>query len=223
MKDQRVVASSKLPGPNSKYSGDKKQFITSVHDALHASKICSYAQGMGLIRAGSDEYKWGIDLKEMARIWKGGCIIRATLLDAIMQAYEKQPNLPNLLLDERGLDRRRVRTTMYWRHGQAEVVLHPSTFEGFGLPMLEGMAVGTPFLSTEVGAAEDLAVDPRQVLPPDPAAWLEALDVLRRERPDWGALSRERAAQFSWASSAEALLQATEENRARPRSARRAQ
>src|SRR4051812_6529180 len=99
MKDQRVAASSKLPGPNSKYSGDKKQFITAVHDALHASKICSYAQGMGLIRAGSDEYKWGIDLKEMARIWKGGCIIRATLLDTIMQAYEKQPNLPNLLLD----------------------------------------------------------------------------------------------------------------------------
>src|SRR3954471_11691176 len=99
MKDQRVAASPKLPGPNSKYSGDKKQFITAVHDALHASKICSYAQGMGLIRAGSDEYKWGIDLKEMARIWKGGCIIRATLLDAIMQAYEKQPNLPNLLLD----------------------------------------------------------------------------------------------------------------------------
>src|SRR5437764_1983101 len=99
MKDQRVAASSKLPGPNSKYSGDKKQFITAVHDALHASKICSYAQGMGLIRAGSDEYKWGIDLKEMARIWKGGCIIRATLLDTIMQAYEKQPSLPNLLLD----------------------------------------------------------------------------------------------------------------------------
>src|SRR5438105_3648116 len=100
LKDQRVAASSQLKGPaNAKYSGDKKQFISAVHDALHASKICSYAQGMGLIRAGSDEYKWGIDLKEMARIWKGGCIIRATLLDTIMQAYEKQPALPNLLLD----------------------------------------------------------------------------------------------------------------------------
>ncbi len=99
MKDQRVAAASKLPGPTSKFSGDKKQFITAIHDALHASKICSYAQGMGLIRAGSDEWKWNIDLKEMARIWKGGCIIRATLLDTIMQAYEKQPNLPNLLLD----------------------------------------------------------------------------------------------------------------------------
>jgi 6-phosphogluconate dehydrogenase len=99
MKDQRVTASSRLKGPGGKYSGDKKQFISAVHDALHASKICSYAQGMGLIRAGSDEYKWGIDLKEMARIWKGGCIIRAVLLDTIMQAYEKQPNLPNLLLD----------------------------------------------------------------------------------------------------------------------------
>src|SRR3954454_6043191 len=98
MKDQRVAASAKLPGPTGKYSGDKKQFITAVHDALHASKICSYAQGMGLIRAGSVEYKWNINLKEMARIWKAGCIIRAALLDTIMQAYEKAPDLANLLL-----------------------------------------------------------------------------------------------------------------------------
>src|SRR5207245_2469536 len=73
MKEQRVAASKLIKGPaNSKYTGDKKELISAVHDALYASKICSYAQGMGLIRAGSDEYKWGINLKEMARIWKGG-------------------------------------------------------------------------------------------------------------------------------------------------------
>jgi 6-phosphogluconate dehydrogenase len=99
MKDQRVAASKVISGPpNTKYTGDKQELISAVHDALYASKICSYAQGMGLIRAGSDEYKWGIDLKEMARIWKGGCIIRAKLLDTIMQAYDKNPALPNLLL-----------------------------------------------------------------------------------------------------------------------------
>jgi 6-phosphogluconate dehydrogenase len=105
MKDQRIEASKLLKGPGSngstpaRYNGDKKEFIATVHDALYASKICSYAQGMGLIRAGSDEFKWNINLKEMARIWKGGCIIRAALLDDIMRAYERQPNLPNLLLD----------------------------------------------------------------------------------------------------------------------------
>ncbi|MCU1286102.1 MAG: 6-phosphogluconate dehydrogenase (decarboxylating) [Acidobacteriales bacterium] len=99
MKEQRIAASKVLSGPaNTKYTGDKKELIQSVHDALYASKICSYAQGMGLIRAGSDEYKWNINLKEMARIWKAGCIIRAALLDTIMQAYEKTPDLANLLL-----------------------------------------------------------------------------------------------------------------------------
>jgi 6-phosphogluconate dehydrogenase len=104
MKEQRVAASKVINGPaNTRYPGDKKELISCVHDALYASKICSYAQGMGLIRAGSDEYKWGINLKEMARIWKGGCIIRAKLLDTIMQAYDKTPDLPNLLLaDEFG-------------------------------------------------------------------------------------------------------------------------
>jgi 6-phosphogluconate dehydrogenase len=71
-----------------------------VHDALLAAKICSYAQGLHLISAGSEKYEWGISLKETARIWKGGCIIRARLLDSIMRAYERSTSLPNLLLDE---------------------------------------------------------------------------------------------------------------------------
>src|SRR4029078_1244347 len=77
-----------------------KQFIADVHDALYASKICSYAQGMALIQAGSAEWKWNIDMRERARSWKAGCIIRARFLDSIMQAYERKRDLPNLLLDD---------------------------------------------------------------------------------------------------------------------------
>src|ERR1035441_7918012 len=100
MKDERVIASRLIKSSaNASYSGDKKELIQAVHDALYASKICSYAQGMSLIRAGSDEWKWDVNLREMARIWKGGCIIRARFLDTIMRAFERQPDLPNLLLD----------------------------------------------------------------------------------------------------------------------------
>jgi 6-phosphogluconate dehydrogenase len=100
MKDERVIAAKQYGRNESKrYSGDKKLFIEAVKNALYAAKICSYAQGMSLIRAGSDEYKWGINLREMARIWKAGCIIRAKLLDAIMQAFDRSPDLSNLLLD----------------------------------------------------------------------------------------------------------------------------
>jgi 6-phosphogluconate dehydrogenase len=100
LKDERVKASKKVRGPRTKlYRGDRQKLIQAVHDALYASKVCSYAQGMALIAAGSVEYKWKIDLKEMARIWKGGCIIRARFLDTIMQAYERKKSLSNLLLD----------------------------------------------------------------------------------------------------------------------------
>jgi 6-phosphogluconate dehydrogenase len=100
MKDERVIASGKIKGPSVVKPGDRKQFINDVHDALYAAKICSYAQGMALIQAGSAEWKWNIDMREMARIWKAGCIIRAKFLDSIMQAYERNRALPNLLLDD---------------------------------------------------------------------------------------------------------------------------
>ncbi|MDT5061409.1 MAG: 6-phosphogluconate dehydrogenase [Acidobacteriota bacterium] len=100
-KEERVAASKAIDGPQvSSWSGEKQSLIDAVHDALYASKICSYAQGFSLIRAGSDEWKWDINLSEMARIWKGGCIIRARFLDPIKQAYIREPNLKNLLLDE---------------------------------------------------------------------------------------------------------------------------
>jgi 6-phosphogluconate dehydrogenase len=101
MKDERVSASKVLAGPSEKPNvTDRKQFISDVHDALYVSKICSYAQGMALIEAGSREWNWSIDMREMARIWKAGCIIRARFLDSIMRAYERKADLPNLLLDD---------------------------------------------------------------------------------------------------------------------------
>jgi 6-phosphogluconate dehydrogenase len=80
---------------------DRDELVVSVEEALYASKICSYAQGMQLIRAGAEEYKWGTDLAEMARIWKGGCIIRARFLDDIFAAYRREPTLQSLLFDEK--------------------------------------------------------------------------------------------------------------------------
>jgi 6-phosphogluconate dehydrogenase len=99
-KDERVEAGRQIGGPaGGGFAGDRGEMIQAIHDALYASKICSYAQGMNLIRAGSDNWKWGVDLGETARIWKGGCIIRARFLGSISDAYRRRADLPNLLLD----------------------------------------------------------------------------------------------------------------------------
>src|ERR1041384_915507 len=101
LKAERVVASKKIRGPRTHRSRvEKQKLIHAVHDALYASKICSYAQGLNLIRQGSEQYHWDVNLSEMARIWKGGCIIRARFLNSIMDAYNRDPNLRNLLLDD---------------------------------------------------------------------------------------------------------------------------
>src|SRR5439155_3169520 len=101
LKTERVAASRVLASRiDTGYTGDKRQMIDALESALYASKICSYAQGMALIRAGSQNYKWNINLAECARIWKGGCIIRAQMLDRIKQAFQRQPDMPNLLLDQ---------------------------------------------------------------------------------------------------------------------------
>jgi 6-phosphogluconate dehydrogenase len=101
-KEDRVRASRVLPGPAAPPSppADRRAFVDAVRDALYASKICSYAQGLVLMKVASDEYRWDLDLGEIARIWKGGCIIRAQFLDLIQQAYRRRPALSNLLLDD---------------------------------------------------------------------------------------------------------------------------
>jgi 6-phosphogluconate dehydrogenase len=101
MKDERLRAAKVLQGPPADASpADTAELIRQVHGALYAAKIAAYAQGMALIAAGSRKYDWAVNLREMARIWKGGCIIRARFLDTIMQAYEHNAQLDNLLLDE---------------------------------------------------------------------------------------------------------------------------
>src|SRR5213596_536898 len=100
-KDERVAASKILPQPKpKKFSGDRKQLIEAVRNALYASKIVSYAQGMELLGAASKQYDWNLNFGDIATIWRGGCIIRAKFLNRITEAYARDPKLHNLLLDQ---------------------------------------------------------------------------------------------------------------------------
>ena len=100
LKGERVRASSRLSSITAgRVTGDARALTAAVHDALRAAMVCSFAQGMSLLRVASGEYAWNVSLREIARIWKGGCIIRARLLDTFMHAFERAPDLPNLLLD----------------------------------------------------------------------------------------------------------------------------
>lgn len=101
IKDERVKASKILSGPETKpFEGDKKELVESIRKALYMSKICSYAQGFAQMRAASDEYGWDLSYGEIAMIFRGGCIIRAQFLQKIKDAYDKEPHLSNLLLDD---------------------------------------------------------------------------------------------------------------------------
>jgi len=99
LKAERVQASIVLPGPVSRLQGDRENIITAVRDALYAAKICSYAQGFALLSQASEEYQYNLNLSEIARIWRGGCIIQARFLEEIRTAFNKDPDLKNLLLD----------------------------------------------------------------------------------------------------------------------------
>jgi 6-phosphogluconate dehydrogenase len=97
-KSERQATSKALMGPTHTYTGDFDAFIQAIGDALYASKICSYAQGFALLRAASDEYEYDLNYGEIARIWRGGCIIRAKFLNDVTAAFKDQPDLPNLLM-----------------------------------------------------------------------------------------------------------------------------
>jgi 6-phosphogluconate dehydrogenase len=104
LKDERVKAARKLKGPNPKLSvakveAKKKAFINDIRDALYASKIISYAQGYMLMRAAAAEYKWKLNYGGIALMWRGGCIIRSRFLGKIKEAFDSNPKLANLLLD----------------------------------------------------------------------------------------------------------------------------
>jgi 6-phosphogluconate dehydrogenase len=97
-KAQRVHASTLLQGPPATLAVDRDTLVHQVHDALYASKVISYAQGLDLMRTMSDKKDWGLDLGAIAGIWRGGCIIRARFLNRITEAYRAEPGLTNLML-----------------------------------------------------------------------------------------------------------------------------
>jgi 6-phosphogluconate dehydrogenase len=100
LKSQRVAASKILKGPNPVFKGSREKLINAARDALYASKITSYAQGLGMLRLASDEYHYDLQPGTIAKIWRAGCIIRASLLGDIMKAFQRNPRLVNLLIDE---------------------------------------------------------------------------------------------------------------------------
>ena len=100
LKAERVKASQMLGGEMQKFSGDKEQLINLAEKALYVSKITSYAQGFALLKQASKEYEFGFNYADIARIWRAGCIIRASLLDDVASAFEAEPELSNLLLNE---------------------------------------------------------------------------------------------------------------------------
>lgn len=123
-KEERVAASKILPQPKPlKFSGDPKKLVEAVRNALYASKIVSYAQGMELLSAASHQYNWNLNFGDIATIWRGGCIIRAKFLNRIVEAYQRDPALHNLLLDPYFTDI--IKTTQdNWRIAVGTAVQH---------------------------------------------------------------------------------------------------
>jgi len=127
-KAERVAASGVIHGPEAAFQGDRAAMVAAVRDALYAAKICSYAQGMALLRAASVEHGYDLNYGELARIWRGGCIIRARLLEEIRAAYARNPGLTNLLLDPYFKDAVESR--------QAAMRTVVQTAVGLGIPVL---------------------------------------------------------------------------------------
>ncbi|MBN1917638.1 MAG: decarboxylating NADP(+)-dependent phosphogluconate dehydrogenase, partial [Verrucomicrobia bacterium] len=99
LKDERVAASKALAGPSTRFDGDKAAFVNDLRQALYASKIVSYAQGYQLMRAAAAEYRWNLNYGGIALMWRGGCIIRSVFLGKIKEAFDRNRELVNLLLD----------------------------------------------------------------------------------------------------------------------------
>jgi 6-phosphogluconate dehydrogenase len=98
-KAERLAASQALQGPSLVFGGDRERFLAKLKNALYAGMIVTYAQGLALLRKASETYGYGLDLETVARLWRGGCIIRAALLEDIRAAFRNRPDLANLLLD----------------------------------------------------------------------------------------------------------------------------
>ena len=99
MKEERVEASKELTGPLVDFKGERDEYIGRLREALYCAKIISYAQGYALMKAASEKYNWNLNFGGIALMWRGGCIIRSVFLDKIKEAFDKKPDLKNLLLD----------------------------------------------------------------------------------------------------------------------------
>ena len=99
LKSERQQAAEYLRGPSATYGGDREKFVGQLKDAMYSGMILAYAQGMALLRVASNHYQYGLDLATVARIWRGGCIIRAALLEDIRSVFSSRPDLPNLLMN----------------------------------------------------------------------------------------------------------------------------
>jgi len=127
LKEERIVA-AKVLGSAGKFSGDKGSLVTAAEQALYASKITSYAQGLSLLKMASQEYNWNIDISQIVPVWRAGCIIRASLLSDITNAYRRNPALHNLLLDKVFTE-----AVLSRQAGWRSIV---QTAVGLGIPML---------------------------------------------------------------------------------------
>jgi 6-phosphogluconate dehydrogenase len=176
-KAERVEASKHLKGPDSvDRPEDRAQMLAAIRDALYASKICSYAQGMNLIRAGSANWNWNINLGETARIWKGGCIIRAQFLGKIKDAYARRADLPNLLLDPD--------FSAYIERAQSNWRLAVTTAMKAGIPV-PGMAASINYFDAYRTAELPLNLTQAQ------RDFFGSHTYVRADRPDSGAVHTE--------------------------------
>jgi 6-phosphogluconate dehydrogenase len=164
LKSEREAAAHLLPGPQEGFTGDRESFIARLRNALYAAMLITYAQGMALLVKASRTYGYGLKLHEVARIWQGGCIIRARLLKDIRIAYQMRPELPNLLLcPELG---RKV------AHRQTDLRTVVSTAAELGLPA-PGLAISLAYLDAYC------------------SAWLPA-NLIQAQRDYFGAHTYER-------------------------------
>jgi 6-phosphogluconate dehydrogenase len=129
---ERFTASEGLAGPKHKFDGDRAAFLNHLRQALYAGTIITYSQGMALLRRASEAHGYHLSLEAVARIWRGGCIIRAAVLEDIRDAYKKRPDLANLLLNPR------LAHAVVARHGDLRAVVR--TAVGLGLPAAGFMA-----------------------------------------------------------------------------------
>ncbi|XP_050673662.1 6-phosphogluconate dehydrogenase, decarboxylating [Leptidea sinapis] len=130
LKDERVAASKVLSSPSAAFTGDRATFLEHVRKALYASKIISYAQGFMLMREAAKVHGWNLNYGSVALMWRGGCIIRSRFLGNIKEAYEKNPQLSNLLLDPF------FSSTLQKTHGSLRQVVAQAALAGVPVPAL---------------------------------------------------------------------------------------